>query len=223
MKYKLKEIRPKVFLVSCQDNYDLAMLFLRYQEYYESPNVKFRRKSFTIIDFMEWYSKTLSEHKSFTYTDDWIGFNFDRSVLDDFYEEYSKNQIQIKDRNKYDDAMQTIYNRCLDKVDDVFKHKNKFYVIGGNNINIIKHELSHAFFYLRPEYKKESTELVKQLNSKIKLKFNSVLKNRGYTKSVFVDEVVAYCSTGIPETFKIPFQNKDLQPFIKLFNEYYNQ
>ena len=66
MKYTLKEIKGGIFLVEFDNQYDLAMTFLRYQEFYESP--KFKGKRFTIIDFMEWYSKEYDG--AFTYTKD---------------------------------------------------------------------------------------------------------------------------------------------------------
>lgn len=53
MKFTISEVKPKIFLFESDNSYDLAMTFLRYQETYESPNPKFRNKSFTIIDFME--------------------------------------------------------------------------------------------------------------------------------------------------------------------------
>jgi len=46
IKYKLKEIYKGIFLVTIQDEYDLAMTFCRLQEYYESPFKQIRGKTF---------------------------------------------------------------------------------------------------------------------------------------------------------------------------------
>ncbi len=54
---KIEEVRPRIFLFKFKDSYDMSMSFLRFQEYYELPNKKFRRKQFKIVDYMEWYSK----------------------------------------------------------------------------------------------------------------------------------------------------------------------
>ena len=35
--YTVKEIKPRIFLLSFKDHYDLCMHFVRYQEFYESP------------------------------------------------------------------------------------------------------------------------------------------------------------------------------------------
>ena len=48
--YKLYKIAPKLFCVEMPNTYDLSMLFVRYQEYYESPNPKFRNKAFKLLD-----------------------------------------------------------------------------------------------------------------------------------------------------------------------------
>lgn len=215
MKYKLEEISPRVFLVSCKNGYDLAMLFLRYQEFYESPNPKFRGKNFTILDYMEWYTKK-SPYNIFSYTKDWAGFNFPSYILESFYKNnnYGCHDIHIHDFNKYDWLMHQIYHRIVE-----ITKGEKFYIMGANDKKSIKHELSHAFFYLRDNYKKESTALVKKMNPELRNLLLFELKRVGYTKNVLTDEVVAYMSTGIPESFKIKNETKDRKPFIKLFEE----
>ena len=44
----IKEVRPNVFAVIVKDHYHRAMLFMRVQEFYESPNTEFRGKNFSI-------------------------------------------------------------------------------------------------------------------------------------------------------------------------------
>ena len=73
LNYTLQEVKPNVFVVLLEDNYNLPMLFCRVQEFYESPNEDFRNKKFSIWEYMEWYSK--SNKGSFTYPSDWAGFN----------------------------------------------------------------------------------------------------------------------------------------------------
>lgn len=214
MKYKIKEIKPKIFLISCDNQYDLAMLFLRYQEYYESSNPKFRGKKFLIFDYMEWYSKNISKHKSFTYANDWAGFNIPSFVLKRFFATHLVSCP--KDfLNNYDKYMCNIYDKCSSKYGD------KYYLIGANDNKTIKHELSHAYFYLNEEYKNESEELVDfYLIESFIIKFIKHLKKMGYTKQVFIDEIVAYMSTGVPDYFNLNVETEDRKPFIKLFNKY---
>lgn len=55
--FKLTKEKEKIYLLCFDDRYDCCMYFLRYQEYYESPNQKFYRKQFTIVSYMDWYIK----------------------------------------------------------------------------------------------------------------------------------------------------------------------
>jgi len=49
----LVEIQKKI---QFDDEYDLALHFLRAQEFYESPNEKFRGQPFNIWDYIKWHS-----------------------------------------------------------------------------------------------------------------------------------------------------------------------
>lgn len=69
---KLQKITDKIYHLHFDKQYDLAMHFLRYQEYYECPNDRFYKNSFTLAEFMHWYAK---EYGSFSYPEDWGGFN----------------------------------------------------------------------------------------------------------------------------------------------------
>lgn len=110
-------------------------MFLRYQEYYESPNPHFRGKNFEILEFMEWYSK---KHGNgvFTYPADWGGFNIPAHVIPNLWKQ------GIWDRNLYDYEMWTLYEKCLKKYTD-----GQFYFIGvSGDGQAIRHEIAHGFF-----------------------------------------------------------------------------
>ena len=100
IKYKINEVKPKVFAVVIEDRYDRAMTFLRVQEFYESPNKKFRGKNFSIWDYMKWYSTEYG--KGFTYGTDWSGFNV---PLETAYSCYDTLNDRYTD---YDEVMETI-------------------------------------------------------------------------------------------------------------------
>ena len=51
----ITEICPHVYHLEFSSSYKLAMHFIRFHEYYESP--KFYRQFFTLIDYMEWYAE----------------------------------------------------------------------------------------------------------------------------------------------------------------------
>lgn len=211
--FKIKEVRPKVFLFEFKDTYDMCMHFLRYQEYYESASSKYRGHKFTIFDFMRWYSKTYG-HGAFTYCTDWDGFNIPGSVIREIATR------GILDYNKYDRAMWEGYCHGVNKAG------NKIYIIGAvKGSNALKHEVAHAFFYLHPKYKKEMTKLVKALPATIADKMKHHLKRVGYTPKVYVDEMQAYLSTGLTELFghDTTKWKTEREPFEKAFNEFYGE
>lgn len=211
--FKIKEVRPKVFLFEFADQYDMCMHFMRYQEYYESASPKFRCKKFTIFEFMRWYSKTYG-HGAFTYCTDWDGFNVPGSVIREIW------SGGILDANQYDRAMWQGYCNCVNKAG------NNIYIIGATKDQAaLKHEVAHAFFQLRPEYKKKMIKLVKSLPLPIMNETKANLKKVGYTPKVYTDEIQAYMSTGLTEMFGLDTDKwkVEREPFEKVFNEFYGE
>lgn len=227
--FKIKQVKPRIFLFEFTDQYDMGMHFLRYQEFYESPNTKFRNKSFTILDFMEWYSK--NHENKFTYCTDWGGYNFPSNIISNCLE-------NILDYNRYDLNMELAYNQCIYKIDKINRRANideKFYIIGAmkGNESTLKHETAHGYYYLNSSYKKETNKLVKALPIKFRKNMETMLAKMGYTKQVFVDEIQAYYSTtDALETYldyygAIKLNKKDIaklhdlqKPFIETFKKY---
>ena len=215
--FKIKQIKPRIFLFEFTDQYNMCMHFLRYQEFYESPNPKFRNKAFTILEFMEWQAKTEGKG-NFTYTTAWSGFNFPSNKFiecRDLIPDYNGTS----DYNKYDANMDEACARC-----EGLAKENSFYIIGclKNNTKALDHEISHGMFHLNSEYKKEATKLVKALPIKIRTSMEKMLARTGYTKQVFVDEINAYLSTDSKEILAlrgIKLNNQDIV-FKELFKKY---
>ena len=66
VKGEVKQVFPKIFCVTVDDDYDRAMLFCRYQEFYESPYKQFRGKHFSWAQYMRYY-KDQWKKDTFTY------------------------------------------------------------------------------------------------------------------------------------------------------------
>jgi hypothetical protein len=224
IKYKLREVKPRIFLLEFPNHYDLCMTFLRYQEFYESPSPKFRNKHFTIIDFMEWYSKDRAG--VFTYPTDWAGFNIPSYVVDKVHNLSNdlKQALEVPlDYNKYDEVMLKVFEKCYKTLDNrLEENPGKFYLIGTDmgKTEVINHEVAHGFFYTIPEYKKEMLALVNNLKVSFREKFNKGLVKFGYTKQVFNDETQAFLSTGWHDHF--PKLKCNDEPFRETFNKYFN-
>jgi hypothetical protein len=217
--FKLRQVKPSIFLLEFTDEYDMCMMFLRYQEYYESPSPKYRNKTWKILDFMRYYSKAFGRG-AFTYPVDWSGFNIPDYVIKNV------RKLGIPDPNDYDKQMLEVHQYCK-------KHSKtgKFYIIGVvAGSDALEHEIAHGLFYLNDEYRKAATKLVKEMDPNLRQEMEAYLHNVGYTKQVYVDETQANMATTddfqhyserqrfAPEVAKKLKEAQ--QPFVELFKKH---
>ena len=188
IKYDLKEIHPKVFLVTMNNSYDLAMTFCRVQEFYESPYKEIKGKYFTMAEFQRLYTMRRGED-CFTYPIDWAGFNVPSHIIDKCYGYHD----EFEDINEYDDVIQEIDHKITNS--DI--NAPKYYLIGSQtgNKTTINHEVAHAFYYLHPSYKKAANKITSQLPEKLYNKFKKHLLGIGYSDKFIKDEIQAYLSS----------------------------
>jgi hypothetical protein len=226
-KYNLHKITDKLYCVEMPCGYDLAMLFLRYQEYYESPNPNVKGKAFDLFEYMRWYATTNTRrynkdsYKSFSYPIDFCGFNIPSYAITDtlINNEYSGHL------NIYDDLMYEIYYRITQDM-GINQHSdpnNKFYLIGTQKMrsSTMKHEIAHGLFYLNDTYREKCLMLINEHLDKDQIKaFKKILKEYHYSADVMLDEIQAYTSTG---EFAHGFPTVNMEPFKKHFNKYYKQ
>lgn len=151
---------------------ELGLTFMRFQEYYESPNPEFRGKIFTLGQLRRWYSET---HGSNSYHSHWVGFNFPSSVLkpfkDGLFDPLTSEEQGLLHLLKY-------------RGDD-------FYIIGAQTSSILRHELSHALYASNTNYKNEIDNFLTKNKKKI-VKPSKYILNKGYSKHVLYDELQAY-------------------------------
>jgi hypothetical protein len=201
--YSVREIIDKVWLVEFDDSYEMSMTFLRYQEYYESPNPQFFRNPFLIKEYIDWYS----DGGDFTYHEDWAGFNVPSEIIF----ECKKN---IPDPNQWDIIMDNI-------ISDIFtKSGDKFYLIGvkKGDDQVLDHEIAHGLFYTNKNYKEEMSFLYSNMCKKAKEKMHTFLRESGgYSEEVFHDETQAYLATGI---HYMKVVNKEAKKFREVFEKY---
>jgi len=187
----------------------MGMLFLRYQEYYESTNNKFRGIPFKIFDYMEWYVKH-NKKKSFTYPEDFVGYNIPSEIIFECLFSIPKN-----DNNNYDFEMELICDKCNKASKD-----KPFYLIAGADTTTFKHELAHGLWYTNIRYRLEMIELLNNLPTNIKLDCYKKL-SKHYTKEVLPDELQAYMATGLSGSIGfLKTISSHRKKFVKVFNEY---
>lgn len=204
--YVLSQLLPHVYHLHFDDAYQLAMHFLRAQEFYESP--KFADKLFTLVDYMEWYAKEYGKG-AFSYAKDWSGFNVPSWVLDQVY---GAMGTRITDFNKYDERMIGIMRRLW----DLEKQRN-FYLIGTSSAgykgnereeDVLDHEIAHALYYTNTEYKRDVESLLthltmgSQVMGRPYFEAERLLQKGGYHERTIRDEIHAYASTGVKKTIE---------------------
>lgn len=214
--YELHRVRPKVYAVKVDDQYQRAMLFLRYQEFYESPYKQFHGRNFNIFEYMDFYMRDRGAN-CFTYPKDWSGYNIPSDVL-------LKCFINVEDPNPYDEAMSGIVGAIIKDLDSRNHNptkRDKFYLIGVDKIEggVMDHEIAHALFFVDPVYKKEAKKLVEKMLKKKSDGMKKILEKLGYRESVFTDEIQAFMATGLWDEMKEIITDKDRTEFIKLFQE----
>lgn len=176
--YELKKISPSIFHINVEKQAELALTFLRFQEYYESP--KYKDKIFSLEEFAQWYTKEHSEDgKNFDYHKEWNGFNIPSKVLKPFYE--GKFDLTEKEKTFL----------------DIFKdNEGDFYIIGTHSEKdpsyydgLLKHETAHGLFYTDNEYRDSVRDILKDVDLK---ELSKVFSKMGYHESVHLDESHAY-------------------------------
>lgn len=227
-KYILHKIADRLYCVEITCSYDLAMLFVRYQEYYESPNPKVRGKKFDLVSYMRWYAKSThtrydkDTHKSFSYPIDYCGFNIPSYVIQNILisGEY------LGELNMYDYLMGAIYKHiCEDMgITEMDDPLNKFYLIGTPKMksSTMKHEVAHGLYYLNEKYYKTVRTMIrKKLNKDQINNFKGFLSEHHYCKDVMTDEIQAYLSTGKNPVSGISDHCR--KQFVNHFQKYYKQ
>lgn len=182
--YTIEEIRKKVYLIEAGSQYYISSMFMRIQEFYESPFSNIKGKYFSFEECMDTYAESKG---SFSYFTDWAGFNIPSNVFKEFFCVFSY------DLNRKEKTLFDLVRKINPEVE------GDFYVIGVSRETeyelTIKHELAHAYWFLNKEYKNEMNKKVKDIDI---LKYNAAHKylyKRGYDDSVIIDEIQAYLST----------------------------
>lgn len=213
----LKEVKPFIYCVEVDDDYDRSMLFCRYQEFYESPYKKFRGKPFTWFEYMKFY-KNAWKKDVFTYPEDWSGYNIPSNVLE------KASNVFYKD-TEYDKIMNNIYYYCAN--DSQQKNNgttHDWYLIGvsSKDKSTMKHEIAHGLYFTNKDYTSEMKSLVSSLPKKVKNKvFNKLIK-MGYVddQKILFDETQAFMSTGLYNGLESKDIKNHEKEFVKTFKKY---
>jgi hypothetical protein len=166
--------------ISADSQEELGRTFIRFQEYYESPNPDFRGKIFTLGVVRQWYSV---KYGADTYHHDWTGFNFPSKILLPFkqglFDPLTSEEIELLNLFKY-------------------RHDN-FYIMGAQNSATLRHELSHALYDSNEKYRNEIDSYIKK-NKRGLAKTRKYILDKGYAEEVLNDEIQAYITHNDDQT-----------------------
>jgi hypothetical protein len=213
----VKEVAPRIYCVTIDDDYDRAMLFCRYQEFYESPYKKFRGKPFTWMEYMRHY-KLVWKKRTFTYPDDWSGYNIPSNMLQQAHHIFCRD-------TEYDLIMNDIYWYCAK--DSMEKNDGKqadWYLIGASSkdMKTMDHEIAHGLYFTNQEYKSGVGKLIKNIKPSHYEKLKKKLIKMGYVndKKIIDDEINAFMSTGLYNGLDTKELKKYEKEFIKNFKKF---
>src|SRR3989344_1644637 len=197
-----KKVTEKIIILEFDNQREMSLTFLRFQEHYESP--EFAGKIFTHDEFKEWYKK--DGNRKFDYHIKWRGFNIPSSILDNFY------KGKFNPLTKYEKKLLSLLE----------EHKGNYYIIAhlstpSKKSHILNHELAHGLFYTNKEYKKEIT---KELNKHDMKELKEKLISSGhYHKNVLDDELQAY-SISLSHTLGVLTPKNTRKELKKIFHKY---
>lgn len=151
---------------------ELGETFIRFQEYYESPNDKIRGQYFT-LGFVKNYYSTLYGCDNYSTT--WTGFNFPSYVLQPFYQGWF-------------DPLTSYEQELL----NLLKYRNdKFYVIGAQTEATLRHELAHALYIYSASYQIAIKKYIDRHKEDFQIVIDKMVE-KGYSEDVAIDEIQAY-------------------------------
>jgi hypothetical protein len=162
------KIADGIFLLRFATQYALASTFLRFQEHYESK--RFRDRVFTLEEYMDWYAATFG---AFTYYQDWSGFNVPSSALAPF------KAGRFDPLLRKEQALLRMFRNEADP----------FYVIGIASDEDLEHEIAHALWYTRVDYRNAVLAAMRPHDTSA---LQKRLASIGYHRRVLTDEVHAY-------------------------------
>jgi len=212
MKVELRELESNVYFLKFDNQYELTVTMLRFQEFYESayPNIQY--KYFTLEDYMDTYA---ADQGNFTYCSDWNGFNIPSKSLMSFLEVY---RGKLRDKEI----------QVIELLTDAILSGEKFYVIAGCEDKVIVHEMAHALYYVNEEYRENMDTLLASLPKELMKRFTDALTEVTYSPLVHMDEVQAYCvdnfymkENQLPNMKLKKADEKYFEQFYSLFREYY--
>lgn len=198
-----KLITPKIIMIKAANQTELARMFMRPQEYYESPNEEIRGKIFTLGYLHSLYamnssltnSHGVSGYINCQYFDNGpVGFNIPSTALDPFI------------KGLFDPL-----TREEQSLVDAFRYRtDSFYVLGcidslEPDLDTTKHETAHGLFYTCQKYREE---VLAEMKKKDLTKLFELLKKKGYPTDKYILHDEAHAFFGVDFEWTVEAEQK---------------
>lgn len=173
------EVKDGVVHLRFATQSEMCNAMARVAEYYEGDD-RWRGKRFNLErDFVPWYA---AKHGGvYTYESDWFGYNIPGHIVLEYLNVFAEDL-------RY-------YDRIIAQS---IKGLGRFYVIATFRDEEFTHELAHAMWYLDDRYRFIARQHVEHLRKEVPefvRRLELWLFTRGYSPTVYDDEINAYMST----------------------------
>jgi hypothetical protein len=203
--FSIEQVTPGVFHLHFKEHLELAAHFLRFQEFYESP--EFVGKPFDILTYVKWYAS--QNEGNFSYFNDWSGFNIPTEVI-------HRCMRGVKDPNPYDRFMVSIAEWCESQ------HGKGAYLIGTSDKSAksIRHEIAHGLWHVNKKYQVDQKRNLLTFRRAYD-SYDKLLEWLGekYEYNVIEDEMQAFLATGLKGS-GIKLSPAARRSFVRTFEEY---
>lgn len=220
---KLEVVAPRVWAIFGEGEEDAARAFIRFQEYYENPELK-NKKDITVTDVENWWKRARDKGLKDVYYNAWAGFNIPgRIILECVRSPLFRPKASIRDvfssrwNAQEDELLALIETLPHEEVQNGY-----FVAMWKDSNDVLEHEIAHAFFSTCTPYKAEQTMNIAGLPKDIYDHMITRLKEMGYHGDVVLDEMQAYLSTyveSIDEHFNADCKDY-ARPFAETFQRY---
>lgn len=184
MRYTFTQVCKGIILVESETQYDICSMFLRPQEFYESPYENIRGKYFSLEEYMDTYA---NDKGTFSYYTDWCGFNIPSDSLKMFVKMFA---YSLSRKESF----------LLASLCTLISFQEDFYIIGvckeKSNKETLDHEMAHAFWYFdKKGYRNKLASLNKKIPTYLVENAFNCLQSAGYDTNMLEDEYYAYLTT----------------------------
>lgn len=177
MNFDVRQLHPKIILLTFKDAVYMCRTLVRFQEYAESPY--FYKKIFTRASYRRWFRRYHNDPTA-RYEDTVAGFNIPSWSFNAFYA----------------DKFNPLHSSEKAILDALRKYEGRYYVIavdGRDGNNNLRHELAHAVYYIDSDYRNQVNAILREL-PKLKEARRHLILYENYHQLRTTDEVNSYLS-----------------------------